>query len=356
MPAPIRITNFTDPACPFAFSAEPHLWKLRWTFGDQIDWTTRMVGLSERPEDYLEKGFTPEKQAESLTRLAREHGMPIDAKQQSRMIATLPACRAFVAARMHAPDRADALLRRLRIHRFSGELIDEATVIAAAATEARIDADALARWVHEPAVESALRDDMAAAREPAPAARALDHKLAGPDEERRYTCPSLRFTRVADDRKVEVPGFQPYAAYEVVLANLGPDLERRPPAATAEEVLAWAGEPLATEEVAAVMGVDRDEAHAALAGVAAPAPVGTDAFWALPAQSGRLAAGRTKRSGGREPVDERREAGRVVRDRIGLAQLIGCERARRDGEHPAAVGASAGDVARRVADHDGVPA
>src|SRR3954452_15701328 len=153
MDAKIRITNFTDPACPFAYSAEPHLFKLRWTYGDQLDWVTRMVGLSERPEDYVAKGFTPEKQAESLAKLAKEHGMPIDASEQSRMMATIKACRAYVAARMHVPEHADALLRRLRIHRFSGELIDEPRVIAAAAAEAGIDDDALARWVHEAEVE-----------------------------------------------------------------------------------------------------------------------------------------------------------------------------------------------------------
>src|SRR5215207_3832185 len=285
MPAAIHITNFTDPACPFAYSAEPHLWRLRWTYGDQLAWSTRMVGLSESPDEYFAKGFTPEKQAASLAEIAREHGMPIDSVQQSRMIATLPACRAFVAARVHAPEKADALLRRLRIHRFSGELLDERPVIEAAAAEAGIPSGELASWTSDPAVENELRADMAAARAPTPAARAMDHKLAGPDEERRYTCPSLRFVRAVDDRTVDVPGFQPYAAYEVVLANLSPHLERRAAATTPEEVLAWAGEPLATREIAAVMCAGDDDARVQLARVAQFTPVGSDGFWALPAQA-----------------------------------------------------------------------
>ena len=286
----LEITNFTDPACPFAFSAEPHRFRLRWLFDDQIAWRNRMVGLSERPEDYLERGFTPAKQAESLARLAREHGMPMDTREQPRMMATVVACRAVVATRLYCPGREDALLRRLRILRFSGELIDEPEVIARAAREAGVDPRALERWMQRAAVEEELREDMNAARMPTAAARALDHKLGGPEDERRYTCPSLRFVRLPDGRTVDVPGFQPLESYEVVIANLAPNLERHLAASSAEEVLAWAGEPLATAEVAAVMEIPRDEARIELARVARLEPMGTDGWWTLPAASERLAA------------------------------------------------------------------
>ena len=288
--AVLEITNFTDPACPFAFSAEPHRLALRWLFGDQIAWRNRMVGLSERSEDYLEKGLTPEKLAAGLARLAREHGMPMDTRERPRMMATVIACRAVTATRLYCPGREDALLRRLRIVYFAGELIDERAVIARAAREVGVDPQALERWMHEPAVEAALREDMAAARSPTPAARALDHKLSGPEGERPYTCPSLRFVRPADEHTVDVPGFQPFAAYDVVIANLCPNLERRPAPSSAEEVLAWADEPLATAEVAAIMEVSRDDARNELARVAQLEPVGTDGWWTLPAVPARLAA------------------------------------------------------------------
>ena len=32
----IEITHFTDPACPFAFSAEPVRQALRWNYGDGL--------------------------------------------------------------------------------------------------------------------------------------------------------------------------------------------------------------------------------------------------------------------------------------------------------------------------------
>ena len=48
----IRITEFTDPGCPFAWSAEPFRRKLEWRYGDQIAWRLRMVVLADRREDY----------------------------------------------------------------------------------------------------------------------------------------------------------------------------------------------------------------------------------------------------------------------------------------------------------------
>jgi len=37
--------------------------RLRWLYGAHIDFNARMVVLSESPQDYLDKGFTPDKQA-----------------------------------------------------------------------------------------------------------------------------------------------------------------------------------------------------------------------------------------------------------------------------------------------------
>src|SRR5436190_3731714 len=123
--ASLIVREFTDPACPFAFSAEPARLRLRWLYGAQIEWRPRMVALSQSPDDYVERGFTPERQVAALEEIQRRYGMPIDTRERPRMMATVHACRAVVAARLHAPDRERALLRRLRIHAMAGELIDE---------------------------------------------------------------------------------------------------------------------------------------------------------------------------------------------------------------------------------------
>jgi hypothetical protein len=127
---------------------------------------------------------------------------------------------------------------------------------------------------------------MRAARSPSPASRAQDYKLGGPPEERRYTCPSYELERTAPGPvdwhtadRVDLPGFRPVEAYEAALANIAPELTRRPDPETAEEVLDWAGMPLATAEVAAVCDRPITDVREELAHVAAFAPVGGDGYW-----------------------------------------------------------------------------
>src|SRR5436853_7694048 len=114
--ADIRINEFSDPGCPWAWSAEPFRRRIDWLYGDRIEWRVHLVGLSESPQDYLDKGFTPEKMAASFADIAREHHMPIATHERPRPAATLPACRAVVAVREHQGQRAaSALPRALRL-------------------------------------------------------------------------------------------------------------------------------------------------------------------------------------------------------------------------------------------------
>jgi predicted DsbA family dithiol-disulfide isomerase len=291
--ASLTIHEFTDPACPFAFSAEPGRIRLSWLFGDEIEWRPRMVVLSQSPDDYIAKGFTPERQVEALESIQRRYGMPIDPRRRVRMMATVHACRAVVAARLHAPDRERALLRRLRIHAMAGDLVDEPGVIALCAREAGIEPMTLFRaWRDDPAVDAALSADMAAARAPSVASLALDHKLARDGVLGfRYTCPSYEIERTGGGwPRFDVPGFQPVEVYEVAIANLAPELERRAAPGSVEDVLAWAGEPLATAEVAAVCEISHEEARAELARVAHEDAVGADGWWSPAAPAEKIAA------------------------------------------------------------------
>jgi predicted DsbA family dithiol-disulfide isomerase len=281
--ADVVIFEFTDPACPWAYSAEPFRRRINWLYGAHITWKPVMVGLSATPQEYLDRGFTPESQAAGYKRISHVHGMPMDTTVRPRMIATVPACRAVIAARLHTPEHERRLLRRLRVQHFSGALIDETQTIAAAAREAGIDPDQLLAWAAGDDVAAALAEDMAHAREPMNAARVLDGKLANWSGGRRYTCPSYEICRVADGTKIAVPGFQPFAAYDVVLANLVPGTERREPPASVEEVLDWTAAPLATQEIAVVCDVSREEARERLGHVATEQHVGFDGFWSLAA-------------------------------------------------------------------------
>jgi predicted DsbA family dithiol-disulfide isomerase len=266
----LEITLFTDPACPFAFSAEPIRWRLRWHYGDQLVWRTRMIVLTLEPGE-------AERLAEGAPNLQRQFGMPIDPAPYARTASSEPACRAVVAAQLHAPAKADLLLRRLRVRVMLNGLLDDPALIAAAACDVGLDPAELADWCSGADVEAALRADITAARDPASAARALDHKLGGPKGARRYTAPSYELAH--GGQTVVIPGFNPVEGYETAIANLAPELERRPKPYRAEELLAWAGEPLATAEIALVTQLDPRDARAELSKVATPIAVGADFYW-----------------------------------------------------------------------------
>jgi predicted DsbA family dithiol-disulfide isomerase len=282
---PVRIRHFTDPGCPFAFSAERQRLRLRWLYGDQLSWSTHMVVLAEAPPLH----FPPERLAAGRRSLHERYGMPMAWTPPPAPAATVDACRAVVAARLQSEDRCEPLLRRLRVLAFAGLALDDPATIARAATEAGIDPGELDAWVRAPEVEEALRADMRAARSPSPASRAQDYKLGGPAEERRYTCPSYELERTNEPPpdwptagRVDLPGFRPVEAYEAAIANLAPELTRRPDPESAEAVLAWAAMPLATAEVAAVRDREIPDVREELGHVARFEPVGGDGYWSLP--------------------------------------------------------------------------
>ena len=214
-----------------------------------------------------------EKLAHGAPNLQRTYGMPIDPAPYPRPSSSEPACRAVVATRVHAPERAEALLRSLRVRRMAGGLLDDPALIDAAARDAGIDPDALSAWSASAETEAELEADAAAARRPSPAARALDHKLGGPPAERRYTAPSYIIGGIA------VPGFNPVEAYEVAIANVAPDLTRRPRPSSVQEVLDWVDEPVATAEVAMIMEIEIEHAREKLSQVGHFEPAGADGYW-----------------------------------------------------------------------------
>jgi len=280
--APVLIRHYTDPTCPFAFSSERQRLRLEWLYGEHIRWELHMVVLGEEPNPAL----TPEVVSKSRRKFQLHYGMPIDWRPVE-IGPSIAACRAVVAARLHAPEYEHALLRRLRVLHFASLDLDAETIDRAASEVGIVTGD-LRGWLKDPRVEAALREDMKAARSPSPASRAQDYKLGGPDHERRYTCPSYELIRVTEPpvdwhtaHRVDLPGYRPIEAYETALANLAPELERRPDPESVQEVLEWAAIPVATAEVAAVCDREVADVRTELARIAEFTPVGGDGYWAL---------------------------------------------------------------------------
>jgi len=282
--AVVLIDAFGDPACPWDFSAEGARLRLRWRYGDALHWRPRMVGLSSTPDEYSRRGVALGDLIRGRTAIRDRFGMPIDTSPASRFAVTVVACRAVVAVRRHAPDFVDAFLRALRVAAMSTPAqIDDPATIAEAARTAGLSADEVAAWSVEPETDQELAQDMADARNPGAAALALRERLAMTiDGIWRYTCPSYRFTR--GGLTLDAPGFQPARVYEVLVANLAPEITPRPEPRRIEDVLAWAPYPLATAELAVIMETDVATVRRRLAESGAqPAPVANDAYWSLDA-------------------------------------------------------------------------
>ena len=279
---PVHIEAFGDPACPWDFAAEGARLRLRWRYGDALVWRHRMVGLSSTPDEYSRRGVVLDDLARGRAYIRDRFGMPIDTTPSARFAVTVVACRAVIGVRRHAPEHVDAFLRAVRVAALStpAELDDPATIADAARTAGLAPED-VAAWATEPQTDQELAEDMADARSPHPAALALRERLATTvDGIWRYTCPSYRFTR--GGLTLEAPGFQPPRVYEVLVANLAPEITPRPETRRIEDVLAWAPYPLATAEVAIVMETDLATAARRLAESAAHAiPAANDAYWSL---------------------------------------------------------------------------
>ncbi len=260
---PVSVTIYTDPGCPFGFNAQRQEAQLLWHYGHALDVTRRMIVLSEQSATYEEAGFSREMIAANSARLRELYGMPMLTEPSDRLAATRDACRAYVGARMHDRDRADVLLRALRRRSFSeGQHLDEPDTIHGAGNEAGIAADAIDAWLTDDEVDAQLRRDMADTRDPLPEARALSHRLSARDGQSRYSTASAVFQH--GDNRLVMPGFQPFAVYEVAMANVAPDVERRDPPGGVEQILEWATYPLATAEIAELRGIAIEDARGEL--------------------------------------------------------------------------------------------
>jgi predicted DsbA family dithiol-disulfide isomerase len=275
----VTVTIYTDPGCPFGFNAQRQELQLLWHYGDGLDVLRRMIVLTEKSSSFEELGLSREMVAGNAKRLRASYGMPMLTEPVDHLAATIQSCRAYVGARLYEPARADRLLRALRRRAFSeGQLLDELDTIHGAGRDAGVAPDTVDSWLADERVESALREDMAATRAPLPEALALAHRLSRANGGLRYSTGSAVFE--AGDRRVVMAGFQPFAVYEVAIANVAPELERRPVPEAVEEILDWVPYPLATAEIAELRGVTNDEAWDELqqAGADLAAAAG-DGYW-----------------------------------------------------------------------------
>ena len=248
----IDVTHFSDPGCPWAYSASPALAVLHWRYRDQLNWRLVTIGLTERAEQYVRRGYTPAGSARGYLRF-RRRGMPFATQPRARVSATGLACRAIVATRLQAPEHELPAFRALQFAWFTTPLVlDDADDLPAALERVDgLDVDAVIAALGSPEVEEAYQADRAEARTASGSPTEAQGKAAQTDGDTRYTAPSLIFE--CHGQRVEAGGFQPVEAYDVLIANLDPTLERTPPPEDPMEALAAFPYGLTTYEIAAIM-------------------------------------------------------------------------------------------------------
>ena len=288
----MNVTVFADPACPWGYSAEPALRVLQWRYGDQLEWRLVLIGLAEDASTYVSRGFTPLRGA--LGQLSfRRYGMPFAPEPKERVSATGRVCRAAVAVRLNNPGDEWRVLRALQFANFTTSFVpdDDAQLSAVLNELPDLDADAIVSRLDDPEVTEAFARDKAEARTAAGSPAELQGKTATSDGPVRFTAPSLIFE--SGGQRLMAGGFQPIEAYDVLVANLNPSLERRDPPETPLPLLEEFRGGLTTQEVAALMthgndAVDRVAAEQGLLelvaeGAATRRPLGDDALWQLAA-------------------------------------------------------------------------
>jgi predicted DsbA family dithiol-disulfide isomerase len=284
----ITATLYSDPACPWAYSESPALRVIEWRYGDQLDWKLVVVGLTESSEQYAARGYTTLRGA--LGQLSfRRYGMPFAPAPKARLSATARACRAVVAARLANPGSEWSVFRAIQLANFTTPLVleDDAQLRAAIAELPGVDAAAVVAALDSPEVTEAYEADKAQTRTAEGSAAELQGKTATTDGPVRFTAPSIVFS--TNGTSLVAGGFQPVEAYDILVANIDPALDRRLPPENPAPLLAHFPGGLTTQEVAALLtrgndAPDRRAAEADLLGLVAEGeatrtPLGDDALW-----------------------------------------------------------------------------
>jgi predicted DsbA family dithiol-disulfide isomerase len=284
----ISATLYSDPACPWAYSESPALRVIEWRYGEQLDWKLTVIGLTEDASQYVKRGYTPLRGALGQLHF-RRYGMPFSPAPKPRVSATARACRAIVAARLANPGSEWRVFRALQLANFNTSLVleDDDGLRDVVATVPGLDADAIIGALDSPEVTEAYTSDRQDSRSAEGSAAELQGKTAASDGPVRFTAPSIVFR--SNGTALVAGGFQPVEAYDVLIANLDPNLARREPPETPEPLLERFEDGLTTQEVALLMtrsndAPDRQAAETALLeliadGRATREPLGDDALW-----------------------------------------------------------------------------
>ncbi len=286
----IEATLYSDAACPWAYSANPALRVLEWRYREQLEWRLVMIGLRDEVSEASVRAHDPERVVARQRVYMERYGMPFGLVPKERPAASGRGCRAVVAARLLEPGSEWKVFRALQLANFTQELYldDDEGIREVLRGVDGIDADRIVDALDAPEVSEAYERDKAETRSAAGSAAHAQDKTSTSDGPVRFTAPSVVFRQ--DGRTLVAGGWQPLLAYDVLLANLDPDLERAPVPESALELFEFFAGGLTTAEAALLLadGPDPIPHHARTERILADlvergeisrAPLGQDAIW-----------------------------------------------------------------------------
>jgi predicted DsbA family dithiol-disulfide isomerase len=212
--ATLTVTEYTDPACPWAWGSEAKFRELRELLaaaGDGVLWR-RVYGIlfdegeQPAPDPAAEAAWY----LEELREISGHTGAPCPARLDRVAATSWPMALAAKAAELQGPRAAEAVLHRLRTTTFvDGRPADTPERVGAALRElpasarAGLDLDRLARDAASPEIRAAVRRDHAETRSPCPEVFAIEEQSRHPGRAKplgespadgyRYALPTLVF-------------------------------------------------------------------------------------------------------------------------------------------------------------------
>ncbi|MFE7975543.1 DsbA family protein [Streptomyces shenzhenensis] len=216
----VAVTEFTDPACPWAWGSEPVVRLLRTVFGDQLGWRRVFGILFDESDDPAPDPAAEARWYEGFVRDVTAHtGAPRPARLHWLARTSWPASVAAKAAQRQGAEPAERVLRRLRESTFvAGTPADSAAGVAWAVRGIPgLDTDVLRADAASAEARAAVAADHAETRRPCREVRLLDAPGPHPGRAKeladgvRYALPTLLFD--GPGGRVCVPGWRPPRAY-----------------------------------------------------------------------------------------------------------------------------------------------
>ena len=246
----VEVVEYTDPWCSWAWGTEPKLRRLRWRYGDRLEWRT-VVGDLVADRAIARPDFDATKAAPktaSYWQKVHDHtGMPWPADLRRAPQLSAIADRAVKAAERQGAQAAAALLRALRescfVHCEPADTLPR--VLALAETVDGVDAVRLRADFDTDEVVAAFTSDREETRRPNDYVLHLQETHEGkgnakPDGDGwRYAFPTILFRGPGGEQTV--PGWQPWEAYVAAMeaAEPGSSADPRPDPTLDEALAAW---------------------------------------------------------------------------------------------------------------------